>query len=75
MITDSYDIETEPMINLFDFYGRRGDFADMRLGILPNEDGLFWQAVDLYKVLYGKSNDEAIKTISSKVNEIVQQYS
>ena len=23
MITDSYDIETEPMINLFDFYGRR----------------------------------------------------
>ena len=51
------------------------DLADMRLGILPNEDGLFWQAVDLYKVLYGKSNDEAIKTISSKVNEIVQQYS
>ena len=29
MITDSYDIETEPMINLFDFYGRRGDFADI----------------------------------------------
>ena len=51
------------------------DLADMRLGILPNEDGLFWQAVDLYKALYGKSNDEAIKTISSKVNEIVQQYS
>ena len=49
------------------------DLADMRLGILPSEDGLFWQAVDLYKVLYGKSNDEAIKTISSKVNEIVQQ--
>ena len=49
------------------------DLADMRLGILPNEDGLFWQAVDLYKVLYGKSNDEAIKTISSTVNEIVQQ--
>jgi hypothetical protein len=49
------------------------DLADMRLGILPNEDSLFWQAVDLYKVLYGKSNDEAIKTISSTVNEIVQQ--
>ena len=49
------------------------DLADMRLGILPNEGGLFWQAVDLYKALYGKSNDEAIKTISSKVNEIVQQ--
>jgi hypothetical protein len=31
MITDSYDIETEPMINLFDFYGRRGDFADICL--------------------------------------------
>ena len=49
------------------------DLADMRLGILPSEDGLFWQAVDLYKALYGKSNDEAIKTISSTVNEIVQQ--
>ena len=49
------------------------DLADMRLGILPSEDGLFWQAVDLYKALYGKSNDEAIKTISSTVNDIVQQ--
>ena len=37
MITDSYDIETEPMINLFDFYGRRGDFADICLIIFSKE--------------------------------------
>lgn len=41
MITDSYDIETEPMINLFDFYGRRGDFADICDNILEGDSSAF----------------------------------
>lgn len=32
---------------------------DMCMGILPNEYGLFWQAVNLYKSLYNLNEDQA----------------
>ena len=50
------------------------DLADMRMGILPNEDGLFWRAVNLYQSLYNLDKEQAIKAISSKVSEIVRQH-
>ena len=50
------------------------DLADMRMGILPNEDGLFWRAVNLYQSLYNLDKEQATKAISSKVNEIVRQH-
>ncbi len=54
MITDSYDIETEPMINLFDFYGRRGDFADICLIIFSKE--IHRHLLDSYESEIDKAN-------------------
>lgn len=56
MITDSYDIETEPMINLFDFYGRRGDFADICLIIFSKE---------IHRHLLDSYESEIIATMSA----------
>lgn len=50
------------------------DLADMRMGILPQDDNLFWQTVNLYSNLHGVSDQkQAVKTITSMVAEIVQQ--
>ena len=35
------------------------DLADMRRGKLPQDDGLFWKAVDAYKTLCGIEEDKA----------------
>ena len=46
------------------------DLADMRLGKLPQDDMLFWKAVDTYKSLYGLTDDKsAVKAINSLVDE------
>ena len=53
-----------------------GQVVNMRLGIIPTDDNVFWKAVDLYKDLhYGIDNKQAIKNVTSIVNECLKQYS
>ena len=50
------------------------DLADMRKGRLPQDDGLFWKAVDTYKSLYGIDEDKAaIMAINSRVEAAMRQ--
>ena len=51
------------------------DLADMRMGKLPNDGRLYWEAVNLYKSLNACSEQQAVRVISSSVNEIVRQLS
>ena len=51
------------------------DLADMRMGKLPNDGRLYWEAVNLYKSLNACSEQQAVRVISSSVNEIVRQFS
>ena len=49
------------------------DLVDMRLGKLPKDDNLFWQAVNLYSDLYGVSDKkQATKTVSYMLSELVK---
>ncbi len=49
------------------------DLVDMRLGKLPKDDNLFWQAVNLYSDLYGVSDKkQAAKTVTHMVAEIIK---
>lgn len=49
------------------------DLVDMRLGKLPKDDNLFWQAVNLYSDLYGISDKkQAAKTVTYMVTEIIK---
>ena len=49
------------------------DLADMRMGRLPQDDTLFWKAVDTYKSLYGFTDDKiAVKAINSLVNDAMR---
>ncbi len=49
------------------------DLVDMRLGKLPQDDNLFWQAVNLYSDLYGISDKkQAAKTVTHMVTEIIK---
>lgn len=53
-----------------------GQVVNMRLGIIPTDDNVFWKAVDLYKDLhYGIDNKQAIKNVTSIVNECLKQDS
>ena len=53
-----------------------GQVVNMRLGIIPTDDNVFWKAVDLYKDLhYGIDNKQAIKYVTSIVNECLKQDS
>ena len=46
------------------------DLVDMRMGRLPQDDTLFWKAVDTYKSLYGLTDDKsAVKAINALVDE------
>lgn len=45
------------------------DLVDMRMGRLPQDDTLFWKAVDTYKSLYGLTDDKsAVKAINALVD-------
>ena len=49
------------------------DLVDMRLGKLPKDDNLFWQAVNLYSDLYGVSDKkQAAKNVTHMVTEIIK---
>lgn len=49
------------------------DLVDMRLGKLPKDDNLFWQAVNLYSDLYGVSDKkQAAKTVTHMVTDIIK---
>ena len=49
------------------------DLVDMRLGKLPKDDNLFWQAVNLYSDLYGVSDKkQAAKKVTHMVTEIIK---
>ena len=49
------------------------DLVDMRLGKLPKDDNLFWQAVNLYSDLYGVSDKkQAAKTVTHMVADIIK---
>ena len=49
------------------------DLVDMRLGKLPQDDNLFWQAVNLYSDLYGVSDKkQAAKTVTHMVTDIIK---
>ena len=49
------------------------DLVDMRLGKLPKDDNLFWQAVNLYSDLYSVSDKkQAAKTVTHMVAEIIK---
>ena len=49
------------------------DLVDMRLGKLPKDDNLFWQAVNLYSDLYGVSNKkQAAKNVTHMFAEIIK---
>lgn len=49
------------------------DLVDMRLGKLPKDDNLFWQAVNLYSDLYGVSDKkQAAKKVTYMVTEIIK---
>ena len=49
------------------------DLVDMRLGKLPQDDNLFWQAVNLYSDLYGVSDKkQAAKTVTHMVADIIK---
>lgn len=50
--------------------------VDMRIGVIPTDDNVFWGAVNLYKDLhYGIDNKQAIKNVTSIVNECLKQDS
>lgn len=49
------------------------DLVDMRLGKLPKDDNLFWQAVNLYSDLHGVSDKkQAAKTVTHMVADIIK---
>lgn len=49
------------------------DLVDMRLGKLPKDDNIFWQAVNLYSDLYGVSDKkQAAKKVTHMVTEIIK---
>ena len=58
----------------FNHYVRQ--VVDMRLGIIPTDDNVFWKAVDLYKDLhYGIDNKQAAIEVSKIVKECLNQDS
>jgi hypothetical protein len=58
----------------FNHYVRQ--VVDMRLGIIPTDDNVFWKAVDLYKDLhYGIDNKQAATEVSKIVKECLNQDS
>ena len=58
----------------FNHYVRQ--VVDMRLGIIPTDDNVFWKAVDLYKDLhYGIDNKQAATEVSKIVKEYLNQDS
>ena len=53
-----------------------GQVVNMRLGIIPTDDNVFWKAVDLYKDLhYGIDNQKAANEVSKIVKECLNQDS
>ncbi|MBQ3255207.1 MAG: hypothetical protein IJA64_05710 [Rikenellaceae bacterium] len=49
------------------------DLVDMRLGKLPKDDNLFWQAVNVYQAILGNDDKkEVAKTVSHMLSELVK---
>ena len=49
------------------------DLVDMRLGKLPQDDNLFWQAVNVYQAILGNDDKkEVAKTVSYMLSELVK---
>ena len=49
------------------------DLVDMRLGKLPQDDNLFWQAVNVYQAILGNDDKkEVAKTVSHMLSELVK---
>lgn len=49
------------------------DLVDMRLGKLPKDDNLFWQAVNVYQAILGNDDKkEVAKTVSYMLSELVK---
>lgn len=49
------------------------DLVDMRLGKLPKDDNLFWQAVNVYQAILGNDDKkEVAKTVTHMVAEIIK---
>ena len=49
------------------------DLVDMRLGKLPQDDNLFWQAVNVYQAILGNDDKkEVAKTVSYILSELVK---
>lgn len=49
------------------------DLVDMRLGKLPKDDNLFWQAVNVYQAILGNDDKkEVAKTVSYMLYELVK---
>ena len=49
------------------------DLVDMRLGKLPKDDNLFWQAVNVYQAILGNDDKkEVAKTVSYILSELVK---
>ena len=51
------------------------DLVDMRLGKLPQDDNLFWQAVNVYQAILGNDDKkEVAKTVSHILSELVKAH-
>lgn len=51
------------------------DLVDMRLGKLPQDDNLFWQAVNVYQAILGNDDKkEVAKTVSYILSELVKAH-
>ena len=51
------------------------DLVDMRLGKLPKDDNLFWQAVNVYQAILGNDDKkEVAKTVSYILSELVKAH-
>lgn len=51
------------------------DLVDMRLGKLPQDDNLFWQAVNVYQAILGNDDKkEVAKTVSYIHSELVKAH-
>lgn len=49
------------------------DLVDMRLGKLPKDNNLFWQAVNVYQAILGNDDKkEVAKTVSHMLSELVK---